>query len=239
MVAAHPGIFHPQLVAKMGATLDRVSSGRFAMNVVNGWWPEEFNTYGNGGWLAEADHRYRRMNEFVQVVKGLWTEEELPRLLSLPQNLARPRGHHHNPVGQIDGLAGCLWVYRPTSPSCLAALGSAVSLPELSMSETISASEITAEGPRQRGTDHTATCSRCTRSTLIGSTSRRTLHPLSSALTLRCTHSLARPFVPRSRPDVAARYCEAEERSCESRLTASPTEAIEVRLNESTQRLTG
>jgi Raf kinase inhibitor-like YbhB/YbcL family protein len=38
----------------------------------------------------------------------------------------------------------------------------------------------------------------CTRSTLIGSTSRRTLHPLSSALTLRCTHSLARPFVPRS-----------------------------------------
>jgi len=67
---------------------------------------------------------------------------------------------------------------------------------------------------------------------LIGSTSRRTLHPLSSALTLRCTHSLARPFVPRSRPDVAARYNEAEERSCESRLTASPTEAIEVRLNE-------
>jgi FMNH2-dependent dimethyl sulfone monooxygenase len=76
MVAAHPGIFHPQLVAKMGATLDRVSSGRFAMNVVNGWWPEEFNIYGNGGWLAEADHRYRRMNEFVQVVKGLWTEDE-------------------------------------------------------------------------------------------------------------------------------------------------------------------
>jgi FMNH2-dependent dimethyl sulfone monooxygenase len=76
MVAAHPGIFHPQLVAKMGATLDRVSGGRFAMNVVNGWWPEEFNTYGNGGWLAEPDRRYRRMNEFVQVVKGLWTEEE-------------------------------------------------------------------------------------------------------------------------------------------------------------------
>jgi len=60
----------------MGATLDRVSGGRFAMNVVNGWWPEEFNTYGNGSWLAEADRRYRRMNEFVQVVKGLWTEEE-------------------------------------------------------------------------------------------------------------------------------------------------------------------
>jgi len=97
---------------------------------------------------------------------------------------------------------GCSWDCRPPSPSCRGALGSAaVSLPERSMSETISASEITAEGPRQRGIDRTATCSRCTRSTFMGSTSRRTLHPLSSASTLRCTHSHARPFAPRSRPD--------------------------------------
>lgn len=75
MVAAHPGIISAQMVAKMGASLDRISAGRLALNVVNGWNVEEFNTFGNGAWqLTEAD-RYQRMDEFIQVVKGLWTED--------------------------------------------------------------------------------------------------------------------------------------------------------------------
>ena len=75
MVAAHPGIISAQMVAKMGASLDRISGGRMALNVVNGWNVEEFNTFGNGAWqLTEAD-RYRRMDEFIQVVKGLWTQD--------------------------------------------------------------------------------------------------------------------------------------------------------------------
>src|SRR5262249_7487153 len=37
MVAVHPGINTPQMVAKMGASLDRISGGRFSVNVVNGW----------------------------------------------------------------------------------------------------------------------------------------------------------------------------------------------------------
>lgn len=75
MVAVHPGIVLPQVVAKMGASLDRVSGGRFALNVVNGWWPQEFNVFGNGAWIDEASGRYRRMDEFVRVIKGLWTED--------------------------------------------------------------------------------------------------------------------------------------------------------------------
>ena len=75
MVAAHPGIISAQMVAKMGASLDRISGGRMALNVVNGWNVEEFNTFGNGAWqLTEAD-RYHRMDEFIQVVKGLWTQD--------------------------------------------------------------------------------------------------------------------------------------------------------------------
>src|SRR5690625_4244775 len=45
IVAVHPGIVNPQVVSKMSATLDRVSNGRTAINIVNGWWKEELNTY--------------------------------------------------------------------------------------------------------------------------------------------------------------------------------------------------
>lgn len=75
MVAVHPGIVAPQLAAKMGASLDRISGGRFAVNVVNGWFEREFDLFGNGTWLEQSDARYRRMDEFVSVMKGLWTEE--------------------------------------------------------------------------------------------------------------------------------------------------------------------
>jgi FMNH2-dependent dimethyl sulfone monooxygenase len=76
MTAVHPGIFNPQVVAKMGATLDRLSGGRFAVNVVPGRMQKEFEIYGNGAWLDEADGRYRRLSEFIQVMKGLWTADQ-------------------------------------------------------------------------------------------------------------------------------------------------------------------
>ena len=75
LAAVHPGIITPQVVAKMGASLDRISGGRFAVNIVNGWWKEEFDLYANGGWLGDQDARYRRMDEYIQVLRGLWTED--------------------------------------------------------------------------------------------------------------------------------------------------------------------
>lgn len=75
MPAVHPGMITPQVVAKMGATLDRLSGGRFAVNVVNGWWKEEFDLFGNGAWLDDPEDRYRRMDEFIQVMRGLWAED--------------------------------------------------------------------------------------------------------------------------------------------------------------------
>src|SRR5690554_5532914 len=38
MVAVHPGMVSPQVVAKMGASLDRISAGRCSINIVNGHW---------------------------------------------------------------------------------------------------------------------------------------------------------------------------------------------------------
>jgi dimethylsulfone monooxygenase len=77
MVAVHPGIITPAMVAKMGASLDRISGGRLSLNVVNGWNVDEFNLFGNGAWLAEQDDRYIRMDEYIQIIKRLWTEDVL------------------------------------------------------------------------------------------------------------------------------------------------------------------
>jgi FMNH2-dependent dimethyl sulfone monooxygenase len=75
MVAVHPGILTPQAVAKLAVSLDRISGGRAALNIVNGWWKEEFETFGQTWWPPDDDARYRRMNEFVQVLRGLWEQD--------------------------------------------------------------------------------------------------------------------------------------------------------------------
>lgn len=73
MAALHPGIADPRMAAKMGASIDRISGGRFCINIVNGLRKDEFAIYGD--WLDQDQPRYRRMNEFIQVMKGLWTQE--------------------------------------------------------------------------------------------------------------------------------------------------------------------
>src|SRR5262245_22867832 len=73
MPAIHPGIMTPQVVAKLMATLDRISAGRCAVNIVTGWWRDEFNMFSNGAYLDDEDARFRRIDEYIQVLKGLWT----------------------------------------------------------------------------------------------------------------------------------------------------------------------
>ena len=72
MVAAHPGMHTPQMIAKMAASLDRITGGRVSVNVINGWNVDEFNLFGNGAWLTSADDRHHRMDEFVVVMTKLW-----------------------------------------------------------------------------------------------------------------------------------------------------------------------
>jgi dimethylsulfone monooxygenase len=75
MVAVHPGILTPQAVAKLAVSLDRISGGRAAINIVNGWWKEEFETFGQNWWPPNDETRYRRMDEFVQVLRGMWEQD--------------------------------------------------------------------------------------------------------------------------------------------------------------------
>ena len=74
MAAAHPGIIDPRVVAKHAASIDRISGGRFCVNVVNGSRPEEFVVFGH--LLQSGEARYRRMQEFIQVLKGMWLEQD-------------------------------------------------------------------------------------------------------------------------------------------------------------------
>jgi FMNH2-dependent dimethyl sulfone monooxygenase len=74
IAAVHPGLWHPGVVAKMGATIDALSGGRFCLNVVSGWFKDEFIIYGEP-WL-DHDERYRRSEEFIRVLRGMWTEDE-------------------------------------------------------------------------------------------------------------------------------------------------------------------
>lgn len=73
LAAILPGPWNPAVVAKQIATIDHISNGRIAINVVSGWFKGEFQAIGEP-WL-EHDERYRRSNEFIRALKGIWTED--------------------------------------------------------------------------------------------------------------------------------------------------------------------
>ena len=75
IAAVHPGLSQPAVLAKLGATADHLSGGRFAVNVVSGWFKDEFTHLGEP-WL-EHDERYRRSAEFLQVLRKIWTEDDV------------------------------------------------------------------------------------------------------------------------------------------------------------------
>lgn len=69
----HTGLWHPGIMAKLGATVDQVSHGRWMINIVSGWVKDEYDMFGVP-WL-EHEARYEMSREFVTILKGLWTQE--------------------------------------------------------------------------------------------------------------------------------------------------------------------
>ena len=68
----HVPAFNPVVAAKMGASLDHIGGGRWGINIVSGWNRVEFDMMG----LEMLDHaaRYQRSEDFIRILKGLWTE---------------------------------------------------------------------------------------------------------------------------------------------------------------------
>lgn len=73
IAALLPGPWNPALAAKQIATIDLLTGGRVAVNVVSGWFKGEFRAIGEP-WL-EHDERYRRSEEFIRCLQGIWSEE--------------------------------------------------------------------------------------------------------------------------------------------------------------------
>jgi FMNH2-dependent dimethyl sulfone monooxygenase len=46
VTAIHPGFFQPAAIAKWGASIDRMTGGRWSINVTSGWNLAEFDMYG-------------------------------------------------------------------------------------------------------------------------------------------------------------------------------------------------
>ena len=73
IAALLPGPWNPALAAKQIATIDLLTGGRVAVNVVSGWFKGEFRAIGEP-WL-EHDERYRRSEEFIRCLQGIWTQD--------------------------------------------------------------------------------------------------------------------------------------------------------------------
>lgn len=101
MVAStsHLPTVHPLVAAKASTTIDHISAGRFALNLVMGWFTPEMEMF--GARQREHDDRYEYGHEWIEVVKRLWTEDEpfdftgryvqVKEAVSLPKPVQTPR----------------------------------------------------------------------------------------------------------------------------------------------------
>jgi FMN-dependent oxidoreductase (nitrilotriacetate monooxygenase family) len=105
----------PFTVARMVASLDQLSAGRAAWNVVTSMFDNEARNFGAEGHLLHQ-HRYRRAREYVDVVKALWDSWEDDAIIG---DKAGARAFDQSKIHEIDhkgeffSVAGPLNLPRP------------------------------------------------------------------------------------------------------------------------------
>ena len=67
------GYRNPALTAKMAATLQKLSGGRFILGIGAGWRGEEYERYGYE--FPSTATRIRQLEETIQICRLMWTEE--------------------------------------------------------------------------------------------------------------------------------------------------------------------
>jgi alkanesulfonate monooxygenase SsuD/methylene tetrahydromethanopterin reductase-like flavin-dependent oxidoreductase (luciferase family) len=72
----HVPFVHPVQAAKMVATVDHISGGRVGLNVVAGYYTPEFEMFGLP--LRDHDDRYRVADEWMGLLKRMWSKSEEP-----------------------------------------------------------------------------------------------------------------------------------------------------------------
>ncbi len=71
---SHVPTIHPVMAAKQATTIDHVTGGRFALNIVTGWNRPEIEMFGSP--LMEHNDRYDCAVEWLDIMKQLWTRDE-------------------------------------------------------------------------------------------------------------------------------------------------------------------
>jgi FMNH2-dependent dimethyl sulfone monooxygenase len=99
MVAVRPTFHSPALLAKQAANIDCIGGGnRLSLNVVSSWWADEAKRYGVD--FEQHDDRYTRTAEWLEVVDGMWKQDEfsfsgkyyqIDGGILAPKPLTRPR----------------------------------------------------------------------------------------------------------------------------------------------------
>lgn len=72
LVAFRPGLTSPFLAAQMAGTFQNLSGGRLLLNVVTGGESHEQRMFGD---FLDKDERYARCDEFLTIVRRLWSGE--------------------------------------------------------------------------------------------------------------------------------------------------------------------
>lgn len=117
LTAIRCGEMHPPMLARTLATLDQMLEGRLTINIINSDLP---------GYREEADFRYQRCAETIQILKQAWTQDRIEHdgpvygKISLdtapvkPYRAANGRAAHGQRNGQYAG-AGPLLYFGGTS----------------------------------------------------------------------------------------------------------------------------
>jgi alkanesulfonate monooxygenase SsuD/methylene tetrahydromethanopterin reductase-like flavin-dependent oxidoreductase (luciferase family) len=94
----HMTLFHPVIAAGMASTIDHISGGRFAINVVAGFNDLELRMFG----IEQMPHedRYELADEWMSLVKRIWTSEE-------------PFDHHGRFYDSVEVISKPLPVQKP------------------------------------------------------------------------------------------------------------------------------
>jgi len=66
---------NPALQAKMASTTDVIGGGRFTFGIGAGWYEPDYQAYGFD--FPSAGERLRQLDEAVQIIKRMWTEDEV------------------------------------------------------------------------------------------------------------------------------------------------------------------
>ncbi|MDB5596123.1 MAG: hypothetical protein JWM36_3084 [Hyphomicrobiales bacterium] len=89
----HVSFANPVFAAKQMVTADHIGEGRFGINIVSGWNEGEFAMFGLN--LLEHDERYAYSEEWVEIVKRIWSQTDPfdyhGKYFQLAQVLGKPK----------------------------------------------------------------------------------------------------------------------------------------------------